>query len=84
LLARFCKRTVSHEPFAVADPDAGRRRRRLQRGAGQILPARRELLRELQLLRVDLLPSAQAQLVSGLAEVNQQQVFHVCLLQTVP
>ena len=26
LLARFRKRTVGHEPFAVAHPDAGRRR----------------------------------------------------------
>src|SRR5712692_8135865 len=54
-----------------------RRRRRVQRGAGQVLPARRELLRELQLLLVDLLSRAQAQLVPGLVKVNQQHVLHV-------
>ena len=71
LLACFRKRTVGHEPFAVAYPDAGRRRRRLQRGASQILPGRRELFRELQLLPVDLLSRGQAQLVPGLIEVNR-------------
>src|SRR6266853_5037513 len=55
LLARFGKRTIGHEPFAVAHPDISRRRRRLQRGTSQILPAYRELVRELQLLLVDLL-----------------------------
>src|SRR5262245_14464146 len=78
LLACFGKRTVGHEPFAVAHPDAGRRRRRVQRGATPILPARRELVRELQLLPVDLLSCGQAQLVPGLAQVNQQQVLHKC------
>jgi hypothetical protein len=62
LLVCFGKRTVGHEPFAVAHPDDGRRRRRVQRGATPILPARRELVRELQLLPVDLLACGQAQL----------------------
>ena len=67
LLACFGKRTVGHEPFAVAHPDAGRRRRRVQRGATPILPTRRELVREPLLLPVDLLACGQTQLVPGLA-----------------
>jgi hypothetical protein len=81
LLARFRKRTVGHEPFAVADPDAGRRRRRLQWGASQILPVRRELFCKMKLLLIDLLSRGQAQLAPGLVEVYQQHVFHVRLLQ---
>ena len=48
LFARLRERAVGHQPFAVAHPDAGRRRRRVQRGGGQILAARLELLRELR------------------------------------
>src|SRR5262249_62201319 len=70
VLMRFRKRTVGHEPFAAAHPDAGGRRRRVQRGASQILPARRELVHELLLLAVDLLSYGQAELAPGLVQVN--------------
>src|SRR5207302_777203 len=46
LFARFRKRTVGHEPLAVAHANARRGGRRVQRGGGQILSARVEFLRE--------------------------------------
>src|SRR6266568_5021576 len=75
LLARLRERTIGHEPFAVAHPDAGRRRRWVQRVGRQILPARVKVLRELRRLPVTLLALAFAQ--GLLVTVNQQQVFHV-------
>src|SRR5262245_52546669 len=60
LLARFRKRTVGHELFAVAHLDPGCRRRRVQGGTGEILPARRQLVCKLQLLLVDLLSCGEA------------------------
>src|SRR5437016_7941731 len=84
LLAGLRERTVGHEPFAVAHPDAGRRRRRVQRRAAQILPARRQLLRELHALPIDLLPLGHAEPVPGLlVAANQQHVFHGALHQEV-
>ena len=56
LFARFRKRTVGHQPLALAHPHAGRRRCRMQRSGSQILPARVEVLRELHGLHVALLP----------------------------
>src|SRR4030095_1379284 len=47
LFARLREPTVRDEPFAVAAPDAGCRRRWVQRGSVEILPARVELVREL-------------------------------------
>src|ERR1700681_4687092 len=46
LLACFRERAVSHQPFAVAHPDAGRRRSRVQLRTGYILSARLDLLRK--------------------------------------
>src|SRR5438128_7703066 len=80
LLAGLRERTVGHEALAVAHPDAGRRRRRVQRETAQILPARRELFRDLQGLPVDLLSLGHAEPVPGrLVAANQQHVFHVGL-----
>ena len=39
LLARLGKRPVGHQPFAIPNPDAGRRGDRLQRRGAHILPA---------------------------------------------
>src|SRR5436309_1008548 len=84
LLAGLRERTVGHEPLAVAHPDAGRRRRRVQRRAAQILPARRQLLRELHALPIDLLSLGHAEPVPGLlVAANQQHVFHGALHQEV-
>src|SRR5437867_1828692 len=80
LLAGLRERTVGHEALAVAHPDAGRRRRRVQRGTAQILPARRELFRDLQGLPVDLLSLGHAEPVPDrLVAAYQQHVFHVGL-----
>src|SRR5438034_1339335 len=75
LFARLRERTIGQQPFAVAHPDAGRRRRWVQRVGGQILPTRVKLLRELRRLPVTLLPLGFAQ--GLLVAVNQQHVFHV-------
>src|SRR5713226_10375555 len=47
LLARLHEWTVGHETFAVADPNDGRRRRRMQRRGTQIFPVGVELVCEL-------------------------------------
>src|ERR1039457_4045017 len=56
LFAGLRERTVGDQPFAVAHLDAGGRRHRLQRGRGQILSVRLELVRELGRLRETVLP----------------------------
>src|ERR1700680_1227711 len=74
LLPCFRKRTVGHEPLALAHPNAGRRRRGVQRRGGQKLSARVELVRELDGLLVTLLPPGLVQCL--LVKVNQQHVSH--------
>src|SRR5262245_6524658 len=76
MLTRLGERTVGQETLAVPHPDGRRRRRRVERVTAQVLPARCELVRELHLLPVELLPLGQAPLVPRLVEINQQQVFH--------
>src|SRR5712691_1815265 len=79
LLACLRERTVGDEPLAVAHPHAGRRRRRLQLGTGKILTSRPDLLAELPVFAVNLLPLRLAQLPPRLlVVVNQQHVLHVC------
>src|SRR5882724_13525323 len=46
MFARFLERTVGHKPFAVAHPNAGCRRDRVQRSSDHILPIRLEVVRE--------------------------------------
>src|SRR5205085_11527657 len=74
LFARLRERAVGDEPLALADADAGRRRRGVQRGGGEKLPGRVELVRQLRRLPVTLLPLG---LVQGLlVPVDQQHVAH--------
>src|SRR5262249_24676491 len=75
VLARLGERTVSHEPFAFAHPDAGRRRGRMQRGGSQIMPTRIELMRELRGLSIAMLPLGLAHRL--LVKVNQQHISHL-------
>src|SRR5688572_20502167 len=74
LLPRLRKRTVGHESFALAYPDAGRRRRRVQRGGREIMPGRIDLVGKLDGLPVTFLPLGLVQ--SPLVSVDQQHVFH--------
>ena len=77
LLARFDERTVGDERFAVAHPNDGRGRRRLQRRCVDILPLGVKLVRELHGLLKHLLLLGLAELAEGLfVVVNQQHVFH--------
>src|SRR5229473_8193375 len=48
LFARLRERTIGYEPLAVAHPDTGRRRGRLQRGGGQKLAVRLEVVCQLR------------------------------------
>src|SRR5262245_27014099 len=75
MLARLGERAVGHEPFAFAHPDAGRRRSRMQRGGGQIMPTRIELMGELRGLRVTMLPLSLA--YGLLVKVDQQHISHL-------
>src|SRR5207244_2833781 len=76
LLARLRKRAVRYERFTLAHPDTGRRGYWMQRGGGQILPARVKILREPGGFSVTLFPLAFAQ--GLLVKVNQQHVRHAC------
>jgi hypothetical protein len=74
LIPRLRKRADGDEALAVAYPDAGRRRRRPQRGGRQILPGRIELVGELRGFPVTLLPLG---LVQGVfISVDQQHISH--------
>src|SRR2546428_12091428 len=55
-LLRLRERTVSHHPFTLAYPDAGRGGGGLARGGGKLLARRTALLRQLRRLAVPLLP----------------------------
>src|SRR5439155_19234487 len=80
LLAGLRERPVGHEPLAVAHPDAGRRGRRVQRRAVQMLAARLELVPELHGIQVDLLALGHAEPVPDLlVPADQEHVFHVSL-----
>src|SRR5262245_25028708 len=74
LFARLHKRSVGHQRLVVPHADAGCRRRGMQGGGGQILPARAELLRKLRGLTVTFL--ANGLLQGFLVKVNQQHVSH--------
>src|SRR5438270_6526680 len=74
LFTRLREGTVGHQPFAVADPDAGRCRGGVQRRRGQILPALLNLLRDLRGFAVALLPLGLAQ--DLLVKINQQHELH--------
>src|SRR5712691_1421563 len=75
LFARLRERTVGHEPFALAHPDAGRRRNRVQRGGSKILPGPPDLARKLHGLLATLLLLG---LIRGLfITVHQQHIFHL-------
>src|SRR2546428_3540044 len=75
LFARLRERTVGHEPFAFAHPDAGRRRNRMQWGGGEILPGRPDLMHKLRGLLATLLLLGLIR--SLLVTVDQQHVFHL-------
>ena len=63
--------------FAVAHPNDGRGRRRLQWRCVDILPLGVKLVRELHRLLKHLLPLGLAKLDEGLfVVVNQQHIFH--------
>src|SRR5712691_8035687 len=77
LLARLREGTVGQEPFLVAYPNARRRRGRVQLGSGHVVAARPDLLRELPVFLVHLLPLGLAHPGPHLLlVVNQQHVFH--------
>src|SRR5262245_11173098 len=72
VLARLGEGPVRQHPLAFPDPDTGRGRGRVERVACQILPLRRELVGQLLLAPVGLLPFLQAQLLPRFAQINQQ------------
>jgi hypothetical protein len=76
LLASLRKRAIRYEALAVTHLNAGRRRGRMQRSGGQVLPFRVEVSRELRGFLVTLLSLGLVQ--KFLVKVNQQHVFHVC------
>ena len=78
LLARFSERTVGHEPFAVANYNAYRRRCWLQWRSIQVLSISVELIRELYGLLQQVLSLV---LIQGLFVMNKQDIFHECALQ---
>src|SRR6266850_8411846 len=47
VLARLRERAIGEQPLAVTHADAGRRRRGMHRVAAEILPLRRQLVRDL-------------------------------------
>src|SRR5262249_3038124 len=74
LLPRFRKGPVGHERLAIADADAGRRRRELKRRGSQVLACGVELVREVGGFTITLLA---LRLTEGvLVSVDQQHVFH--------
>src|SRR5438309_6280935 len=75
LFPRLGERTVGHEPFAFAHPDAGRRRNGVQGGGREIPPGRPDLVHQLRGLLATLLLLG---LIRGLlVTVDQQHVFHL-------
>ena len=73
LLAGLGERAVGHQPFPAAHPQAGGRRRRVQRRGSQVVAARAELPRQPRRIPVALLPLGLAH--GLLVEVHQQHVF---------
>src|SRR5580704_13705521 len=74
LLARFREGAVRHQPFAVADPDARRRRNGMQRRGTEILARRIEVVRELGRFREAVLAFVVGPRL--LVTVDQQHVLH--------
>jgi hypothetical protein len=84
LLPRLDERPVGHDGFAIAHSNDGCRRGRLERRSAEILSAGVELVREAHGFGKHLLLSFFSELVeSGFVMMNQQQVFHRCLLKKV-
>src|SRR5213593_760458 len=74
LLLGLREGTVGHHAFALAHPNTGRRRGRLQRRGGEVLAGRSELVRQLRGLAVT--PLALRLVQRLFVQVNEQHVSH--------